>query len=73
VLNGDASAYKGTFVVTNGILRYSSASALGDANSTLYATNGGTLDFNRVDALTKKIVASGTGYTKAPRNNNMIK
>ncbi len=62
VLNGDASAYKGTFVVTNGILRYTSATALGDAGSPLYVTNGGTLDFNRVDASTKPIVASGTGY-----------
>ncbi len=61
-LTGDNLAYGGTLVVTNGVLRYNNLKALGAPVSTLYATNGGTLDLNHIDAGLKTLAIAGEGY-----------
>ena len=60
-LTGNNLGYYGTLAVTNGILQYNSANALG-ANPTLYVTNGGTLDFNDISVGIRTLAVSGAGY-----------
>jgi len=64
-LTGNNLGFSGTFVVTNGALQYASYSALGQAFAPMYVTNGGSLDFNDVDASLKNIVIAGTGFNGA--------
>jgi fibronectin-binding autotransporter adhesin len=64
-LTGNNLGYSGTFVVTNGVLQYGNYAALGQAFAPLYVTNGGSLDFNDIDASLKNIVVSGTGFNGA--------
>jgi len=61
-LTGDNLLYEGTLVVTNGVLRYNKLNALGSPISTLYVTNGGSLDLNHIDAGLKTIAIAGEGY-----------
>ena len=61
-LTADNTGYSGTLAVTNGVLQYNNAAALGAPASTLYATNGGTLDMNHVSPGLKDIAISGAGY-----------
>jgi fibronectin-binding autotransporter adhesin len=60
-LGDNNTSYAGTFVVTNGVLRYTNSVALGNATY-LYATNGGTLDLNDIPAGPVNIAISGAGY-----------
>jgi len=61
-LSGNNSSFNGVLIVTNGVLQYTAASALGAIGVSLFATNGGTLDFHHVNLLTKPVVAAGAGY-----------
>lgn len=60
-LTGDNSAFNGSLAVTNGTLRYNALTALG-ASSTVYATNGGSIDINNIDTGAKNFVIAGMGY-----------
>ncbi|HEU5123107.1 MAG TPA: LamG-like jellyroll fold domain-containing protein [Verrucomicrobiae bacterium] len=60
-LTADNSAFNGTLAVTNGTLRYNALTALG-ASSTVYATNGGSIDINNLDTGAKNFVIAGMGY-----------
>lgn len=62
VLAADNSTYIGTIVVTNGILQYTNANALGAGTSLLYATNNGTLDLNAVSPGGKNLIIAGNGF-----------
>ena len=54
--------FYGTIAVTNGVLQYTNSNCLGQYTSSLYATNGGTLDLHGVSALLKNVLISGDGY-----------
>jgi autotransporter-associated beta strand protein len=62
VLSADNSSYTGAFVVTNGILQYTNANALGSGPAPLYVTNNGTLDLSGIAPGGKNINIAGSGF-----------
>jgi autotransporter-associated beta strand protein len=66
-LGGNNSAFTGTIMVTNGILKAASKNALGAATVTTVVTDSGTFDVNGIafNSAQPTLTISGAGFTNA--------